>query len=126
MNITGDYAEALMQQIALQCWHNLRERGILDCGAIELHDIKNEIWGTVIETTSKAEAEERHQAWKQKPTKRPIEVRQTIQAKYGKEYYDCLVLELDNTAITIRWSDGSQRKVSRAMVRRSPGESGPP
>ena len=48
----------------------------------------------------------------------PITTSDIIEAKYGKQYFDCTVLELDGQTITVRWTDDSVSTVPRPAVRR--------
>ena len=44
---------------------------------------------------------------------KPLAVADTVDGNYGKEYLECIVLELCDHALKVRWADGSEVYVAR-------------
>ena len=57
---------------------------------------------------------------------KPIEKGDTMEGKSGTQYYECTVLDVDESALKARWLGGTEAVISRAAMRRKSGASGQP
>ena len=81
-----------------------------------VQEVKQALWEMVLETTGRAEEEQRRSTPKQK--KPPIATGDKVEAKWGKQYFECIVQDIDTSSAKVLWLDGTSARLQRAALRR--------